>query len=464
MANKTNTPQEPKYDALLQVVVDNLNSFIDSINCIKETYEFSEVTLRDQLRDADLRFDDFITSHEHKDVDGRSFLEIPEDQLRSLLRLIKKKDRATRAIELVPPSYFVSLVSVYDSFFGGLVRCLYSICPEKLQDEDMTFCYRDLQKYDSLTDVKKRIIDKRVEKLLRDSHVEQIDWFASALGVSTLRSFKGWPDFVEVTERRNLFVHANGTVSTQYMDNCKKHSALDSCILEGNQLTVDKTYFDKAFKTLYKIAIMLSQMLLRIKYCEKAGQACVGDIDKILIENVFDLIVDKHYDTAIDVSEMVLSNPKFSHNAFDRLFIVLNYAQSYKWSGNQEKCQEILDKEDWSAFTNELLIPKFTLEENYPEVYKRMRELGKGNKHISITSYREWPVFQKLREQEEFKNVFEEVFGEAFGEVKSIEIGHDIEMREASTTDEIVETPTDISDAIVSIENGVKDSDDETVD
>lgn len=445
MATKVNELLQPEYDSLMQGVVDNLDSFIESINCIKETYEFSEITLRAHLNETTGKYNAFVDSCEHKDVEGRNIIEVPEGRVRELQRLHKKKSRAERAFELVPPSYFVSLVSAYDSFFAGLVRCFYTICPEKLQESEISFSYRDLQEFGNLADVKKRIVDKRIESLLRDSHVAQIDWLAKALGVGTLTStFKGWTDFVEITERRNLFVHANGTVSNQYIEVCKKHAALDVSILEGNQLTVDKSYFDKAFKTLYKTAIMLSQMLLRVKYCEKADSTCTSNIDKVLIGNVFELIVDKYFDVAIDVSEMVLSNTKFIHNAFDRMYIVLNYAQAYKWSGNSSKCQAILDEEDWTAFTNELLIPKFTLEENYAEVYKRMRELGNGNQHITISSYREWPIFQTLREQKEFEIVFAEIYGEEFGGVKAVEVDQPIDKANQSTTTKVVEGKSDM--------------------
>lgn len=452
MACKVTTHTETEYDAILMDVVDNLNNFVENINCIKETYEFSEITLRAHLGETTVKYNDFLRPYERIDTSGRIFIGVPEERFREWQRLGKKKARAERAFELVPPSYFVSLVSSYDSFFGGLVRCLYNICPEKIKDEEMTFNYRQLQEFDNLNDVKKRIIDKRVETLLRESHVEQIDWLAKSLGVGTLRAFKGWSDFVEITERRNLFVHANGTVSTQYMDNCRKHSALDICIIEGNQLKVDKVYFDKAFKTLYKIAIMLSQMVLRVKYYEKAGPDCNSSIDKVLIGNVFDLIVDKHYDVAIDVSEMVLTNPKFTHNVFDKMYIVLNYAQAYKWSGNEAKCKEILDKEDWTAYTNELLVPKFALEENYPEVYRRMRELGRGNQYITISSYREWPIFQLLREQQEFENVFAEIFGEEFSKVKSLAIEKSMDNNETVSTAKVKEDKSTLDGIIDSKE------------
>lgn len=422
MATKVDELLQPEYDSLMQGVVDNLTNFIENIKCIKETYEYSELTLRTHLIETAGKYNNFIKSCGYKDVDGRYVIEVPIYRVRELHRLHQKKCRAERAFELVPPSYFVSLVSAYDSFFAGLVRSYYVICPEKLQESEMKFSYRELQELENISGVTRRIIDKRVESLLRDSHVDQIAWFAKALDVNTLTTFKGWEDFVEATERRNLFVHANGTVSRQYIEVCTKYSSLADGILEGNQLKVDKAYFDKAFKTFYKIAIMLSQMLLRVKYCEKAEGGCESIVDRVLIGNIFDIIVDKYYDVAIDVSEMVLSNPKFSHNAFDRMYIVLNYAQAYKWSGNQAKCCEILMKEDWTAYTNELLIPKYTLEENYEEVYKRMREIGNANKHITMSSYREWPIFQLLREQREFEVVFAEIYGEKFGSITDVEV------------------------------------------
>lgn len=397
----------------MRSVVGNLDWFIESINCIKDTYYYSERTLKDYLRTSTFDYQSFVNKCK-KDVQGdRTSIIVPPQSIREFQRLLRRKNRAERAFELVPQSYLVSLVSVYDTFFSGLVRTYYDVCPQKLLEDETPFLYRDLQSFQSLSEVKKSIVNKRIEKLLRDSHIAQIDWFAKALGINTLSDgFKGWESFVEITERRNLFVHTGGVVSKQYLDICKKHNALDPKFLEGSTCSVDKRYFDKAFKTLYKMSIMLSQILLRVKYCEIGDSSCSSKIDKVLIENVYDLIVDELFDVAIDVSEMVLDNKKFSHNAFDRGYIVLNYAQACKWNGDKEKCMSILHKEDWSACTNELLLPKFTLEDNYAEAYRCMRELGKNNSSITISSYREWPIFQRLREEKEFKTVFEEVFGE----------------------------------------------------
>ena len=124
----------------------------------------------------------------------------------------------------------------------------------------MSFKYRDLKDLDSVREVKQIIVENKIENLLRGSHEEQFKWLASAIGVSTLMQFQGWSEFIEITERRNLFVHANGKVSAQYINICKKHKSIDGNISIGSTLEVSKEYFENAFKNLYKISIMLSYM------------------------------------------------------------------------------------------------------------------------------------------------------------------------------------------------------------
>ena len=412
-----NMEKEP----VLQGVIDNLENFIENINCIRETFGYSKWTLMTQHTDSLKNFDEFIASCSTTEEDGKKYVSVPEGKKREFLKLFKKKNRAERAFDLIPSSYFVTLVSVYDTFLAGLIRSIYNICPEKLQESQMQFLYKDLQQLKSLSDVKKKIIDKIIETQLRDSHRSQFDWLAKTLGVETLTKFSGWEEFVELTERRNLFVHSNGTVSTQYIEMCTKYGLLTAGIIEGMQLKVDDTYFENAYKTLYKTSVLLTQMVLRVLYLDKNQQAN-SEVDKVLIDNVYEMISDKLYDIAIDVSEQILNNKKMVHNSFDRAYIVLNLAQAYKWSGERDKCIEILNNEDWSACTNELLIPKYALEENYEEMYCKMKELGGFNKRITISSYREWPIFQEARKESGFMNAFKDIFGEELGIVQRVEI------------------------------------------
>ena len=93
----------------LKEISDNLSSFIENLNCLHETYKYSEVTLRLQKYDADKQFEDLINTFPKKRETGE--LVIPRRDYREYLRKYKRKKRAERAMVLVPPSYLVSLVS-----------------------------------------------------------------------------------------------------------------------------------------------------------------------------------------------------------------------------------------------------------------------------------------------------------------------------------------------------------------
>lgn len=395
-------------DPLLQGVEDNLTSFIENIKCIQETFFYSEQTLEKQVRDVNKQYDDYVTQHQKIEVGGKITLNVT----REYNKLVRRKERANRAQELIPSNYVVSLVAMFDTFIAGLVRCLYGIKPELLMQSERQFKYLELKQLDSISDVQRLVIEEKVDAILRDSHIKQIEWLAKSFGLGTLntKDFAEWGDFVELTERRNLFVHSNGVVSKQYIDICSQNEALAPNINEGDRLNVDKEYFEKSYRVLYTIAIVLSQTMLNKVYLHTHPQA-ETDIDSCIIKQIFELICDKKYDIAIRISNFVLE-PHFHHNAYDKIFIVLNLAQSYKWSGKGEECISIINKEDWSAVSKDLCVPKLVLEDKYEDVYSLMRSIGINSEILCPDNYREWPIFQKIREEQRFADVFREIFGE----------------------------------------------------
>lgn len=90
----------------------------------------------------------------------------------------------------------------------------------------------------------------------------------------------------------------------------------------------------------------------------------------------------------------------------------MNLAQAYKWSGNVRECDSILQALDTSAMKTDLQIPKKVLEEKFEEVFPMMRTLGKDSQILTIDAYREWPIFQKIREEKEFEETFQSIFEE----------------------------------------------------
>jgi len=155
-------------------------------------------------------------------------------------------------------------VSSYDAFLGKLVGALFRIKPELLKSSDRTLTYLQLSDFDSISEAREHLLEKEIETLLRKSHSEQFEWLENRFAVKLRVDLPIWPTFIEVTERRNLFVHSDGIVSSQYLKVCREHEvALDSETKQGSQLEVPHVYFKSAYEAIFEIGVKLGQVLWR---------------------------------------------------------------------------------------------------------------------------------------------------------------------------------------------------------
>lgn len=399
-------------NSLLQEAFDNLDGYLQNITSLRDAFYCNEEALSQHLSRQQ---EEYNAMHERctiTETDGAKIISVPNAEIYLYKKLQKNVLRAVRATELIPPCYLAALISSYDAFFGGIIRSFYNICPDKLRDSEKTFTYKDLENLQSLKDVKKSIIDKKIDTELRESHIEQLNWLAGQLEVSTLTEFNGFSDFVEITQRRNLFVHADGIVSDQYIKVCQNHKALDENIQAGAKLDVSREYFEKAYHVLYRIGIMLTFTMLNILF-KKGDEEVKVEIDEKLIEYIYYMIYAEQYADAVIVSNFALGK-SFKHNQINRVYYALNLAQSHKWLGNEGECKKALKQIDWTACLHELQLPKHVLLGDYKSAYACMDRIGKNNKIISPAAYREWPIFKELREEEQFKQAYEKIFGEPF--------------------------------------------------
>lgn len=399
-------------NSLLQEAFDNLDGYLQNITSLRDAFYCNEEALSQHLS---RQREEYNAMHERctiTETDGAKIISVPNAEIYLYKKLQKNVLRAIRATELIPPCYLSALISSYDAFFGGVIRSFYNICPDKLRDSEKTFTYKDLENLQSLKDVRKSIIDKKIDTELRESHIEQLNWLAGQLEVSTLTVFNGFSDFVEITQRRNLFVHADGIVSDQYIKVCKNHKALDENIQAGAKLDVSRECFEKAYHVLYRIGIMLTFTMLNILF-KKGDDDVKVEIDEKLIEYIYYMIYTEQYADAILISNFALGK-SFKHNQINRVYYALNLAQSHKWLGNEAECKKALKQIDWTACLHELQLPKHVLLGDYKSAYACMEHIGNTNKIISPAAYREWPIFKELREEEQFKQTYEKIFGEPF--------------------------------------------------
>ena len=143
--------------------------------------------------------------------------------------------------------------------------------------------------YESIDEAKQRIIEKEVETVLRENHTTQFVWLEKKLNTTLRKDLPAFKNFIEITERRNLFVHNNGEVSCQYIRICKDNDILNSEVKLGKQLSSDPAYITKCYNTLFEIGIKLGHVIWR-----KIVPSDRTKADEYLNNICFDLLKQKN--------------------------------------------------------------------------------------------------------------------------------------------------------------------------
>lgn len=282
-----------------------------------------------------------------------------------------------------------------------------------LNSIDKSMSLAEIMQHNSIDEVKETIIEKEIETVLRKSHTEQFVWLENKLSIPLRKDLNIWADFIELTERRNLFVHCDGIVNSQYLNVCKKNKvSFDTEVKIGDELIISPEYFKKAISCIFEMGVKLAQVLWR-KLCPND----IDEADRILNEICYELILKEKYSLAINLLDFATSVIKKHASEENRLVFIVNKAQAYKWNGNAKKCVDIVNKIDWSAYKHEYQLASYVLLDDYKKAADIVRIIG-TNGYIGKNEYLEWPLFKEFRKSKEFLKAYKDVFNEDFEDYK----------------------------------------------
>lgn len=412
MSKEENQETELKDYQLFEYAIERFTLEIDSL---AESLPLVMGLVEFKLKNHTKKLDKFIDEHEDKDENGEKLYRIPLDKFNEFNKLDKDAKTSRAAYNILPRNFVVSLVSQYDAYLADLCRSLFQIKPELAFLLEKEFSFQDILKYEDLDELKEYVIEKDVESLLRKSHYEQLTTLEKRISKHTKKEFTlttnlpALPTFIELTERRNLFVHCNGLVSRNYIENCKKHNVKTTEKIELNDvLDVDPEYFNDGFQAVFEIGVKLGQVLWR-----KFLPTKINEADYNLNNISFDLIINGYYDLAINLLKFATETlPKKSTEKM-RKTMIINKALSFYLKGEKDTSNKILDSEDWSVGLL-FQLGVSVLKEDYDLSTSLMKKIGPEHDDINASSYQEWPLFRDFRDTDKFKNTFKEIFDKEF--------------------------------------------------
>jgi hypothetical protein len=393
-------------------ISNEIKIYTEHLESLYITLPQTMVFLQEAHEKFEKDFDNFVSQNCHVTYEDEKekTIEISEDLYKSFKDKKYGRDRLETARRLVPRSFLISMVSQYDAYLGKLLKSIFTKKPELLNNSAKSYNYSDISKFKSMEEFKEYAINKEIEGIIRESHSKQFDIMQEKFSLKLKENLHSWPKFIEITERRNLFVHSDGIVSKQYINVCKDHKCDIGDACEGSKLNVSHKYFKEAHKCLYEIGVKLGQVLWRKIFPDESE---LSDINFCNI--TYDLIERKQYNLACDLLDMAIRDwdKKFSTD-YRKSLVIINCAQSHKWAGRSEKCIEILRKHDWSAKGLEFKIAEAVLLEKWTDAATLMKQIGREGP-VSKVAYRDWPLFREFRENEQFKVCYLSIFSESFG-------------------------------------------------
>ena len=300
----------------------------------------------------------------------------------------------------------MGLISSYDSFLAKLIRTIFLTKPEILSSSERNISFKDLVEIGSVEMARERIIEKEIETIMRNNHVDQINWLENKLGLKLKQNQDLWRSFVELCERRNLVTHSDGVVSSQYVSVCREQGVDVSQVKIGDKLDVSPDYYKKATRTVFEIGVKLVQIVWR--------KMLPGEIEEAARELnmvAYELLTRRRYRLASVILRFALMEMQKQGSEAIRKQMIVNYANAEKLQGNIEEAQKIIDKEDWSAANDSYKICIAAVKGDTKTVLTLMKSVVDSGL-MQIADFRVWPVFVSLRAEAEFVRAFEGAFGE----------------------------------------------------
>lgn len=401
-----------------ETIGDVLVDFVDNITSLSETLPITMQSVIFAFNETVKRQEAFEKENVKPDNDDENAMWVKEGTLYEFLELHKQIKNYGLALRIIPRSLIVSLISQYDAFLGELLKKIFLIRPEMLNASEKPLTLAQLVEFGSVENAKEFVLEKEVESVLRKSHAEQFQWMESKFDMPLRKNLDVWSRFVELTERRNLFVHTDGIISSQYLKACKEHGVSWSKEIEvGDDLDVTPEYFSDAVNIMFEIGVKLAHVLWRKFKIEDLEEA-----DDNLIEIAFEPLKAGNYALAKNLFTFGADTLKKHFNHENRRIFVVNKALAYKWGGEDKKARNIISAEDWSDTRDKFRLAEAVILEDYSKAYQIMREIGKNPKEIRKDDYKTWPLFKAIRDEAEFQKTYEEIFGEPLNKIEKEEV------------------------------------------
>lgn len=404
-ADETHPAVVPNENSL-QLVLDKALDAARSLSALTTTIAVSRSLHTGILKDSQIISVTEKYGEHIEDFEGYQVFGLDGPRFSTIFRDAEELTRIHKGYDHLPAAVFMSIVSVFDSLLVELVEKMITIKPDRINASSREISVSEVLKESSLESFRQRIIDDEIYSFSRGSHEEQVKYIERVFSIEISAKWKRWPDFIEIFERRNLVAHGIAVFNTRYAQRCSTAGHKGSNELVGKGVQIQRRYLVQSLNVLFEFYGLLVFSIWRKLFKNEEADAFSS-----VNEFCFGLIYNDLYVAPARIIEFLLGLNNADIPQSTRLMMTVNLASTLIHNDEKDRGLEILDSVDWSTCSPNYQICVAALREDVEEVLALMPYFS-DNKAISKFDYRNWPVFDFVRSNDEFRKRFSEIYGE----------------------------------------------------
>ena len=394
---KQSDTEAPKPDSWDPLIAAHHN-FMNELACCHEMFKLVSPALKSEDEKRDKKIEQFAADLENTKKLKPAALLNEISEFSKTIRKLRTADRTFRQTTIV------SIVSKFDEFVMVLLRRAFDENPDWLKNADKSVTYVQLLEIDSIQEFVADLIRKEVDQLMRGSHHKQIALLDSKLKIGIEDNFCHWKDFLEITERRNLFVHSGGVVNTIYLENAKRFGFEET---EEKLLGASDEYVSHAIDIFYELSVRLLQGVCRRLYPE-----CYAEVDLRLNNDGVELLAEERWELAERIFEYAIGIPKKmrTDDEFNYLFII-NLCIAKKSLGKEINTS--IKSVNWKPLHPKYQFAVALLQDRNADAAKLMCSEA-VREQVDKNHLLTWPLLRDFRKTDVFASSFHEIYGYPF--------------------------------------------------
>lgn len=388
---------------------ESLYDFASKLNTLKNVIPTTINKVVSLEKESYQKIEKFITEKCEKveENDDKIKFKVPIQEMKYFRELQKRRYEYETAYSILTKSFIVSLISQYDKYISDTIKCMLQNNKNLVSGNDKKINLDEVLQYQDINVLLNDLIEKEIDNVMRGSHIEQIDWINDKIKGDIRKDKELIKKFVELTERRNLLVHADGIVNSYYLNKCKHEKViLDKKIVIGHQLNVNQDYFSNSIDILLELSCKLTSYIIK-----KLHTDIIEKTKDIVMDYIYLNLEEENFAVVQKLVPYIRTLTKI--NKCDEMVISINYALSYYLDGKKEDSKRILSEMDFSDCSDKFVFAKLIIEENYSDAILLMDDLKK-NDDIHEIDYHQWPLFTFFRTKNEFLNKYKELYNKDF--------------------------------------------------